>query len=334
MTRVLVTGGGGFLGGALVRALLDRGFQVRSFARGAYPDLERRGVRVLRGDLADADAVEAAAADCEAVFHVAAKAGIWGSDADFEAANVLGTRHILAACRKHGVGKLIYTSTPSVVQTAQGCEGLDESQPYPETHMTAYGRTKARAEREVMAASDDALATVSLRPRLIWGPGDTQLLPRLVQRAQAGRLRKVGKADPLVDSLYIDNAVHAHLLAFERLHPGAACAGRAYFVTQGEPTPMYGLINRMLAAAGQPPVTRTIPPSLAWAAGCLLEPTWTLLRLHGEPPMTRFLARQLSTPNWFDISAIRRDLGYAPLVSIDDGLQELARWWQREGGQR
>ncbi len=327
---VLVTGGGGFLGGALVDALLARGLRVRSFARGAYPGLTAKGVDVLRGDLADADAVSEAAVGCSAVFHVAAKAGIWGRAADFHAANVVGTAHVIAACRSHGIGRLIYTSTPSVVQTSAAIEGGDESLAYADPPLTHYGHTKALAERAVLAANGAGLCTVALRPRLIWGPGDTQLLPRMVARSRAGRLRRVGPVDPLIDAVYIDNAVDAHLLAYDRLAPEATCAGRAYFVTQGEPIGMYQLLDAMLAAVGEPPVTRSVPRWLARAAGTVFEPVWRALGRDDDPPMTRFLAIQLSTANWFDIGAARRDLGFAAQVDTAEGLRRLARWWQVE----
>ena len=332
MSRVLVTGGGGFLGGALVDALLARGLQVRSFARGDYPALSAKGVEVVRGDLGDRDAVNAAAAGCAAVFHVAAKAGIWGRAEDFYAANVTGTENVIAACRAQGIERLVHTSTPSVVQRGSAIEGGDESLPYADPPLTHYGHTKALAEQAILAANGEGLSTVALRPRLIWGPGDTQVLPRMVQRSRAGRLRRVGSGDPRIDVVYIDNAVHAHLLAHDRLAPEAACAGKAYFITQGEPIGLYEMLDGMLTAVGEPPVTRSVPRWLASALGAVMEPIWTALGRDDDPPMTRFLALQLSTANWFDIGAARRDLGYAPKVSTAQGLELLARWWRSGGG--
>ncbi len=322
--RVLVTGGGGFLGGALVDRLLSEGRTVRSLARGHYPRLAEKGVQALRGDLADAQVVMDAVAGCQAVFHVAAKAGIWGPAEQFHSANVVGTNNVIAACRAHGVGKLIYTSTPSVVQHGGPIEGGDESLPYADPPLTDYGRTKAIAEAAVLAANDAELSTVALRPRLIWGPGDTQILPRMVQRSRAGRLRKVGPVDPLIDTIYVDNAVDAHLLAWQKLAPDAACAGKAYFITQGQPIGLYEMLDGMLATAGEPPVTRSVPVWFARTAGAIFEPIWRLLGREDDPPMTRFLAIQLSTANWFDISAARRDLGYEPLVTTADGLQKMS----------
>jgi 2-alkyl-3-oxoalkanoate reductase len=327
--RILVTGGGGFLGQALCRGLVERGHQVASFNRGNYPGLDALGVQQLRGDLADADAVLRACEGVEAVFHNAAKAGAWGAFDDYFRANVLGTRHVLAACRAHGIGRLVYTSTPSVThrRTHPVHGGTADTVPYGTRLKAPYAATKQQAEREVLAANDAALATVALRPRLIWGPGDNQLLPRLVERARAGRLALVGDGDHLVDTTYFDNAAQAHFDAFEHLRPGAACAGRAYFISNGEPRTMRETVNALLAAAGAPPVTRSIPFAVAYAAGIACEGLWHALPLRGEPPMTRFLAEQLATSHWYDMAPARRDFGYAPRVSFDEGLRRLARAW-------
>ena len=322
---IVVTGGGGFLGGAIVRQLLARGEQVRSVQRSDVQALRALGVDVVRADLSDARACLEALRGADAVLHVAAKAGVWGSEASFHAANVQATDNVIAACRTLGIGKLVYTSTPSVVHGGGDVENIDESAPVATHFSASYPRTKALAEAHVLAANDAHLATVALRPHLIWGPGDTQLTARVLARARAGRLRLVGGGEKLIDSIYIDNAAAAHLDALDRLQPGAACAGRAYFITQGEPMPQKQLINGMLAAAGLPPCERSLAPGMAWLVGALLELVWTLLRRQDEPMMTRFLARQLATAHWYDISAARRDLGYAPKVSVAQGLQRLAQ---------
>ena len=333
--NLLVTGGGGFLGQALCRGLIERGHTVTSFNRGRYPELDALGVRQHQGDLADRDAVLAAFADdgngFDAVFHNAAKAGAWGSRDSYFRANVIGTRHVIEACRAHGIGRLVHTSSPSVTHRAthpvEG--GTAETVPYGESVKAHYASTKAIAEREVLAANDATLATVALRPRLIWGPGDNQLLPRLVQRAQAGRLRLVGRGDNLVDTTYIDNAAQAHFDAFERLVPGGACAGRAYFISNGEPRPMRDIVNALLAAAGAPPVTKSLPFGAAYAIGAACEALWTVLPLRGEPPLTRFLAEQLATTHWYDMAPAARDFGYVPKVSIAEGLARLAASYRR-----
>jgi nucleoside-diphosphate-sugar epimerase len=328
--KILVTGGAGFLGQALCHALQSEGHEVASFQRSHSPALETMGVRQLRGDLADAAAVHAAFAGHDAVFHNAAKAGAWGSHESYFSANVLGTRNVLAAMRAHGIGRLVYTSTPSVTHSGRTpVEGGNERDtPYGRGFKAPYPATKLIAEKEVLAANGAALATVALRPRLIWGPGDTQLLPRLVERARAGRLRFIGGGHNRMDTTYIDNAAQAHVDALRALAPGAACAGKAYFISNGEPRPVRQIVNDMLAAAGVPPVTGSVPYPLAYAAGALLEGAWTLLRLGGEPPMTRFLAEQLSTPHWYDISAAQRDFGYTPKVATAEGLKHLAAWWR------
>lgn len=328
--KALVTGGGGFLGGAVVRLLVERGDEVRSFSRGEHPELKRLGVTQFRGDLADREAVFNAAAGCDVVYHVAAKAGIWGKYADFHRTNVTGTENVIAACVHHGIGRLVYTGSPSVVFDGRDVEGGDESLPYPSHYEADYPRTKAMAERLVLAADSPRLATVSLRPHLIWGPGDNHLVPRIIARGKAGRLRRIGSRQCLVDTVYVENAARAHLLAADRLTPGGAVAGRPYFISNGQPLPLWEMVNRILAAAGIPPVTRGISAGAALAAGTICEGIWSMLRISGEPPMTRFVAREMATAHWFDISAARRDLSYKPEITIDEGLRRLEKWL-REG---
>jgi len=321
--RALVTGGGGFVGGAVARALRARGDDVVSIARGDYPQLRELGVETVRGDLGELPDVLSAADGCDAVLHVAAKAGIWGPAADFERSNVLGTSNVLQACRQLGVTRLVHTSTPSVVHAGGSITGGDESLPYATTFSTDYPRTKAEAERMVLAADGSALATVALRPHLVWGPGDTQLVPRILQRARSGRLRLVNGGTAVIDTAYVDDAVAAHLLALDRLAPGAVCAGKPYFISSGDPRPVGEVVNAILAAGGLPPVTASVPLPVAEAAGAAAEALWRLLRRQDDPPMTRFLARQLATDHWFDISAARRDLGYEPQVGVDEGMRRL-----------
>jgi 2-alkyl-3-oxoalkanoate reductase len=326
--RVLVTGGGGFLGGAIIRRLIARGEQVRSFARGDYPELRTLGVDVRQGDLADAEAVSRAAESCDAIFHVAARAGIWGAYEDYYRTNVIGTENVVAACRRWRIPRLVYTSSPSVIFNGNDMEGVDESAPYADHFEAHYPQTKAQAEQYVLKGNDAQLATVALRPHLIWGPGDRHLIPRILARARAGQLRRIGRANKRVDCLYIDNAVEAHLRAADRLAPGSTVAGKAYFISQGQPLPLWDLINRILDAAGLPPVTRWVPFRVAYAAGWLLEQAHRWSKPNEEPRMTRFLARELSTAHWFNIQAARRDLGYEPTVSIDEGLRRLAEYFR------
>jgi nucleoside-diphosphate-sugar epimerase len=332
--KVLVTGGGGFLGGALCRGLLARGDTPISFQRRRSAALDALGVEQRLGDLADAAAIRAACAGVDAVLHNAAKAGQWGSKQEYFSANVDGTDNVIAACRAQGIARLVYTSTPSVTHSGrtpvQG--GNERNTPYGEHFKAWYPASKKLAEQRLLAANDASLATVALRPRLIWGPGDTQLLPRLVDRALAGRLRFVGDGENRMDTTYVENAVDAHLRALDALQPGAACAGKPYFISNGEPLSAREIVNDLLRAADAPEVDATIPYALAYAAGAVLEGVWKLLRLAGEPPMTRFLAEQLSTPHWYDISAAARDFGYVPRIPVAEGLARTAAWWRREAG--
>jgi len=333
--RALVTGGGGFIGKAIVTALRARGDEVRTLARGAYPALDALGCTIFRGDLADVSAVLHAAEGCDVVFHVAAKAGVWGPREEFERTNVLGTDHVITACVAGAVPKLVFTSSPSVAHAGGDLEGVDARHPYPpeDAYAADYPRTKAIAEKRVRAANGRALAggvgrlaTVSLRPHLVWGPGDNHLVPRIVQRARAGRLRIVGDGHARVDSTYIDNAVEAHLAAADALTERGPLGGNAYFVSNGEPLPIGVLINRIVGAAGLPPVTRHVPYRVAWAAGAVSELVYRALGREEEPLMTRFVAEQLATAHWFDISPCARDFGWTPRVSNDEGMERLAMW--------
>ncbi|HLW63749.1 MAG TPA: NAD-dependent epimerase/dehydratase family protein [Gemmataceae bacterium] len=324
--KALVTGGGGFLGRAIVDQLRERGDGVRSFSRQAHPELAKLGIEQLQGDLSDTAAVARAVAGCDVVFHVAAKAGIWGPYREYYETNVMGTQNVVAACKKNAVRRLVFTSTPSVVFNGHDEKGINETAPYSDRFLAWYPHTKCAAEAAVLGANGPDLATVALRPHLIWGPGDNHLIPRLIQRARQGKLIRVGKGENVVDTTYVDNAADAHLSAADRLAPGSAIGGKAYFLSQGEPMNLWDFINRILALVDLPPVARSVPAWLAYAAGSAMELKQWLLRSPGEPNMTRFLARQLSTAHWFDISAARRDLGYEPRVSTEKGLKRLGAW--------
>lgn len=327
--KVLVTGGGGFLGGAIVRQLTARGDTVRSLARGAYPALEKIGVEVQRGDLAEAQAVLKAVQGCEAVIHVAAKAGIWGSYQDYYQSNVVGTENVIAACQQVGINKLVYTSSPSVIDNGQDIVNGDESLPYPTKFVLPYAKTKAFAEQIVLKANRPTFMTVAIRPPLIWGPGDNFLVPRMIERAKAGRVVRVGYKNSLLDTTYIDNAAAAHLLALDRLFPGSPILGKVYFISNDEPIPGHEMINRIIATAGYPPAKITLPESVAYGAAWVVEKLYKGLRLPKEPPLTSGLIQQLTKARWFNISAAKRDLGYVPQVSIDEGLKRLAASWDQ-----
>ncbi|MCX5793178.1 MAG: NAD-dependent epimerase/dehydratase family protein [Elusimicrobia bacterium] len=326
--KVLVTGGGGFLGGAIVRLLLAKGAAVRCLGRGEYPELKKLGVECFQGDVADAEAAAAACRGCDVIFHAAAKVGMWGRYADFYRTNVTGTARLLAAAQAAGAARFIFTSTPSVIFPGGDVDGWDETAPYPAKFDSYYAQTKALAEQLVLAANSPRFSTVSLRPHLVWGPGHDHMIATIAARGRAGRLRRIGAFNKLIDTTYIDDAANAHWLAAEKLAPGAACAGKAYFISQGDPRPNWDIINMILEAAGTGPVIKTIPYMIALAAASVMEPAWRLLRAAGEPPLTRFVLQQLTTAHWFNISAARRDLGYAPAVNIEQGMKNLAEWFK------
>ncbi|MEV4835951.1 NAD-dependent epimerase/dehydratase family protein [Nonomuraea sp. NPDC049486] len=313
--NVLVTGGGGFLGRAVCRRLVARGDTVRALHRRPRLELDALGVTQYLADIRDPAAVRAAVDGCEAVVHCAAKAGAHGASRDFAEVNVHGTRNVVDACAAAGA-RLVHVSSPSVVHNGRDLDGVDESVPYATRFTAPYPRTKAAAERLVLAGP---APSVALRPHLIWGPGDPHFLPRFV--ANRHRLWLLGRADKTIDTVYVDNAADACVLALDRLRPGSPLCGRAYFITQGEPCGFGVWVNALLAAAGQPPVRRRLPAGPAMAAAGMLE----RLAAQGgwEPPLTRFLVEQASTAHWFDISAARRDLGYRPRVSMAEGLARL-----------
>jgi nucleoside-diphosphate-sugar epimerase len=329
--KVLVTGGGGFLGRAIVQRLVDRGDEVRSIARNAYPALDDMGVEQLQGDISDPEAVSRACDDREVVYHVAAKPPPWGKYEDYYRTNVTGTQNIIASCLSQNIARLVYTSTPSVVHNGRDIAGADESLPYPEKFSTHYARTKAIAEQLAVKASRNGLQTIILRPHKIWGPGDDQILTRLVARAK--KLKQIGDGQNLIDVTYIDDAADAHLLAADKLkeHPGFS--GKIYFISQGEPVLAWYIINEFLKAAGCGPVQKSVPYRVAWVTGAVLELIYKILHLSTEPHVTRFLAQTVSQTNWFDISAAKKDLGYNPKVTIAEGLKRLQDWLRSSPGQ-
>jgi nucleoside-diphosphate-sugar epimerase len=329
--NILVTGGGGFLGGAIVRLLVDKrknaeNASISSFSRGFYPELESMGVGQIRGDLSDRKTVDRAVSGMDIVFHAAAKPGVWGDFSEYYDVNVTGTENVIAACRHKGVSSLVYTSSPSVVFDGTDMEGVNESVPYPGRFHAFYPRTKALAEQAVIEAGGESLRTIALRPHLIWGPRDNHLIPRII--ARANQLVRVGDGTNLVDTVYIDNAAEAHILAAEKLEENPDLSGNVYFISQDAPVPLWDMINDILKAAGYPPVKRSMPRWTAWLIGAVFEWTYKRLGIRTEPRMTRFVATELATSHWFDISAAKRDLGYFPRVSIEEGLERLENWLQ------
>jgi len=322
--RILVTGGGGFLGREIVGLLLARGESVRSFGRAPQPDLSARGVEILQGDLADAGAVARAIHGCDAVIHTAAKAGVWGSWDSYFRPNVVGTRNVLTAMRSSGVARLVYTSTPSVVFNGLGHSGEDESLPYGHDFPCHYPSTKAQAEQDALAAHDESnLRVIALRPHLLWGAGDPHLVPRILARAH--RLRVVGEGKNRVDLTHVRQAAQAHLRALDALAtPGHAAGGRAYFVSDGAPVVLWDWINALLRRLGRAPITRHISLAAAHTLGAAMEVIWRGLPfLPGEPPITRFVATELAKDHWYSIAAARRDLGYAPKGDLKLEMDEM-----------
>jgi nucleoside-diphosphate-sugar epimerase len=317
----LVTGGTGFLGRRIVELLAARGDDVVTLARGAAPD----GLPAthVRGDLCDATDRQRALRGVEVVFHVASKTGYWGSDESYRTVNVDGTAGLLRDAAAAGAGRFVYTSTPSVIGYAADAEGIAEA-PYPPTWESPYGRTKAAAEQLVLARHSPAFATVALRPHLIIGPRDAHLLPRVVARARAGRLVRVGDGANLVDLTDVDNAAWAHLDAADALVRGSG-GGRAYFLSNGDPVALWPWTDRLLGALGLPPVRRSLSLAAATRVGTAMELAWTWLPLPGEPPMTRFLAAALARAHWYDIGPAQRDLGYRVRVDMETAFERAVR---------
>ncbi len=324
--KVLVTGGGGFLGRAIVKLLVQRSDHVRSFSRNLYPELASMGIEQIQGDLCDNTAMGQALRGVDLVFHTAAKAGIWGNYSDYYKTNVTGTQNVIAGCKKHNISRLIYTSSPSVVFNGTDMEGINESVPYPAEYHAHYPKTKAIAEQYVIKAAGEELMTIILRPHLIWGPRDKHFVPRIIARAK--HLIRVGNGKNLVDTVYIDNAADAHILAADGLEKNPKLSGNMYFISQGDPVPLWDMINDILKAAGLAPVKRSMPRRMAWLIGFILELAYRTFNISGEPRMTRFLADELAKAHWFDISAAGKDLGYTPRVSIKEGLRRLESWLQ------
>lgn len=342
---VFITGASGFIGGKLAERLLAEGRPVRALSRRPLPDLERLGAKVLLGDLDNTAVLRQGCEGAGTVFHVAGRVGVWGPPDDFFRVNVQGTRNVLAASRAAKVPRLVYTSSPSVVYTGGDLRNVNESAPLCTQAPCAYPTSKAAAEREVLAAHGKELATVALRPHLVWGPGDKNVVPRVIALARAGKLKIIGPGRNQVDITHIANVVDAHLLAERALvnpvagvagsgssvaqpgsptpaaknHPG----GRAYFITNGEPVVLWDWINEVLRGVGVPPITKHVPLPVAYAAGGVLETVWRLFGRTGEPPMTRFVAKEMATDHWFDISAARRDLNYRPSLPVARGTAEL-----------
>ena len=322
--RVLITGGSGFLGGALCRALQPHVREVIAVSRKTYPHLESQGIRSVACDLSDdITPLMPLLETTDVVFHVAARVEMWGSYQSFYDVNVKGTQELLNACRHQGVKGFVYTSSPSVIANGRDLQGVDESIPYPSHYNAFYPMTKADAERRVLAAdTPEGMRTLSLRPHLIWGPGDTNLIPTILSRAEQGRLIKIGAGTNRVDTTFITDCVDAHLCAARALATNPAACGRAYFISQGEPVSLWDWINDILLVSGYEPVRRRLPLGIAKMLASMCE-FWASRKGNDKVPLlTRFLVEEMATDHFFNISAARELLGYTPRYSITDAMQK------------
>jgi nucleoside-diphosphate-sugar epimerase len=332
--HALVTGGGGFLGLYITEQLVARGDQVRVLCRGNYPRLDELNVEIVRGDIRDPNVVRQACDGVDTVFHTAAIPGIWGNWGRYHSVNTIGTQHIVDHCKLFHIKKLIYTSSPSVIYDGGDHRGIDESHPYPTSYLCHYPDTKARAERVVLQANGrKGLATTALRPHLIWGPRDNHLIPRLVERARSGRLRRVGSGKNLISMSYVENAAAAHLQAADKLDVESPVAGQAYFINEPEPVNLWNWVDEILTAVGEPPLQKRISARLAYGIGATCEAIYSLMRWEVEPPMTRFLALQLSGSHYYSVSKAQRDFGYTPIVSVDEGMRRMVADFKARGAE-
>ena len=328
--NALITGGGGFIGSALARELKKMGFTITIFCRGDYPELKSMGAKIKRGDISDRGAVSDACEKIDIVFHVAAKAGMWGSYKDYFNTNVTGTENIVNACRRNRIKWLVFTSSASVVFDGKEIRGGDESLPYPGSPVSYYTGTKALAERCVLNADTESMRTIALRPHIVIGPGDRHLLPRLLDRAGKGNLKQVGNGNNFVDLTYIDNVVKAHICAARAIMDKPDTSGRPYFISNGEPVQLWEVINTILEGAGMARIRSSIPAGRAYFLSLLAEAAYRVLNIEEEPILTRFLVHELSKSHWFNINSARNLLGYCPEISNNESIKRTIDWLQRK----
>lgn len=324
--KVLVTGGSSLIGAGVANALVSRGDDVVCVQRSRSAMVDPAVSQHL-GDIHNHAVVTEAAAGCDAVVHVAAKVGVVGPWEDYRSVNVDGTANVVAAALDRGVPRVVYVSSPSVAHGGEPIVGGAADAPVLGRRRAWYPESKAMAEIVALDAASGDVGVVAVRPHLVWGPGDTQLVGRIVEHARAGRLALVGGGRALVDTTYIDNAVAALVSALDAVHPGAECSGRAYVVSNGEPRMIRELVEGICSAAGVPFAPRDVSLRVGRSAGAVVERVWPILRRSDEPPLTQFLAEQLGTAHWFDSRPAHDDLGYSPTVSIDEGLRRLGTWF-------
>lgn len=318
--RILITGATSLLGRSVADRLLDRGESLRTLQRSPSGlDCDE-----VLGDVRDASDVEAAVAGCAAVVHLAAKVGVVGSWPEFESVNVQGTLRLLAAARNAGVSHFVHVSSPSVAHGGESLVGAPAGPALPDAVRGHYARSKALAESFALDADRDGFAVAVLRPHLVWGPGDTQLVGRLVERARSGRLATVGTGAALIDTTYVDNAADAIVCALGRVD---SIRREPLVVSNGQPRPIGEMVARIVTAAGLEPPRLSVPSWLAVGGGAVIEGLWERSGRSGDPPMTRFLAEQLSTAHWFDQRRTREALQWSPSVTIEEGLRRLEQWF-------
>lgn len=324
--KVLVTGTGSLLLGGIASELLRRGDEVVCLQRRPTAFEGHQNAHEVLADVCDADAVALAAKGCDAIIHGAARVGVVGSQKEFYDTNVRGTENILLAAQQHNISRLVFVSTPSVAHAGHSLVGAPAGEAELGRSRSYYAESKAIAERTVLNARNSQLAVVAIRPHLVWGPGDTQLVGRIVERAASGRLAVVGTGNALVDSTYIDNAISAHIAALDALHIGSACDGKAYVISNGEPRTVNELMRSMCESAGIPFEPRHVSLALGIRLGSVVERLWPLVR-SSEPPITRFIAEQLGTAHWFDQRSVQQELQWAPSVTLDEGFKRLTQWF-------
>lgn len=329
MKRVLITGGGGFVGKAIARQLLQENVDCFVLGRNDYPELASEGVTCIKGDITDRECTFEKIRNFDVVYHVAALAGIWGNRDQFHSINVTGTDNIIEACLFNNIPALVHTSTPSVVFGGFDIEGGNEKMSYPQRFLCHYAHTKAIAEQHILQVDQNTLKTCAIRPHLVWGPGDPHLIPRLVERGKNRKLKVVGDGQNMVDISYIDNVATAHILAAKNLLTTAEASGKAYFIGQEKPVKLWEWVNDLFRQLNIPPVKKKVPLSVAYGVGQILEIYHGLFLQAREPAMTRFLAQQLGKSHYFSHEQATRDFGYLPTISIEEGMERLLHWLKR-----
>ncbi len=327
--KVLITGGTGFIGFALARRIKSLGHDVTSFSRSEYSPLADYQIEPVIGDISDYNKIYDAIEKSDIVFHTAAKVGMYGRYSDFYRSNVTGTENIIKACLNSGVRHLIFTSSASVIFDGNSLEGVDESTGYPKKPVSNYLSTKAIAEKLILDANSDALKTISLRPHIVWGPDDRHIIPKIISSHKSGRLKKIGKQNPITDSTFIDNAIDAHICAMDAIVKKPDSHGRAYFITDNNPQPVWNLINMFLRSANLTEIEGYIPKKIALSLAWFIENIYSILKSRSEPALTRFIIHELTTPHWFNISAAIETLNYRPKVGWDEGEARTREWLKK-----